>query len=339
MEEDLILKKADLILSNGIKLREGFDLPVKYSISTAGPSVGKRNIIIESGDFSVKVPVVDESDFELIHNKSSLSVCHCNRPFLDDVRLQNARFHAPKQAFFNISQNCKMGCRFCSTTIMGRSDYPTPERIADMIREPVVKGEVKSVSFTGSINRDVQQSVDELTSFIREIHSNYPELPIGVECYVESESQIIQLKESGASEIKINIECATSEIMQIMCPKKDHNLVISMLEKAVSIFGKGKVCSNLIYGLGESDKDLFDVLDMLSSKGVMTNLRAVRMNDSVSEMLKSSFKKIPVNTSERAVSLLRYQEKIFTKYNLDPNTMDTMCFPCGCCDLIPFFLS
>ena len=112
-----------------------------------------------------------------------------------------------------------------------------------------------------------------------------------------------------------------------------------MLEKAVSIFGKGKVCSNLIYGLGESDKDLFDVLDMLSSKGVMTNLRAVRMNDSVSEMLKSSFKKIPVNTSERAVSLLRYQEKIFTKYNLDPNTMDTMCFPCGCCDLIPFFLS
>ena len=37
MEEDLIFKKATLALGGGIKLPEGFEIPVRVSHSTSGP--------------------------------------------------------------------------------------------------------------------------------------------------------------------------------------------------------------------------------------------------------------------------------------------------------------
>ena len=47
------------------------------------------------------------------------------------------------------------------------------------------------------------------------------------------------------------------------------------LQEAVDIFGKNRVFSNVIVGLGESDKTLRQGIDELTEMGVLPVLRAV----------------------------------------------------------------
>lgn len=339
MEKDLIFKKADLILGGGVKLPEEIFLPVKFSKSSAGPEAGKTSLIFEFSNFRVKKSVsYDEGEFSLVLKEKGYSLYKNGILFIDDVKISSADFHAPEQAFFNISQNCIFRCAFCSSPLL-KNDFTqnlTPEKVSEIIEKPIKNGEVKSVSFTGSVQGSVQESVDNFVRFIGKTRENYPEITIGVELYVETEEQILQLKNAGADEIKINIECATAEILENVCPGKDYDNILRMLEHSVKVFGKGKVCSNLIFGLGESDDDIFNVLANAASKGIMINLRALRSSIITENSINDALGNIGKNTPERMILLSEYQKKIFSKYDLNPNTMKTMCFPCRCCDIIPF---
>ena len=71
------------------------------------------------------------------------------------------------------------------------------------------------------------------------------------------------LKDAGANEVKYNLECVDPELFPRVCPGISPQEIVDALEEAVSIFGKNRVFTNIIVGLGESDELLCKSIDEL----------------------------------------------------------------------------
>ena len=81
-----------------------------------------------------------------------------------------------------------------------------------------------------------------------------PNVPIGVEPYISSISQIDSLKAAGATEIKINMETFDADIFKKVCGMLDMDWILECIGHACEVFGRGKVTSNIIIGMGETDE-------------------------------------------------------------------------------------
>jgi biotin synthase-related radical SAM superfamily protein len=174
-----------------------------------------------------------------------------------------------------------------------------------------------------------------MASYVKSIRNEFPDIPIGVEPYVDSEGQIKALKDAGATEMKINLETPRKDIFEKICPELNYSLILDMLRSSVKIFGCGKVTTNLIFGIGETDDDLADCIRMLTSFGCVPGLRGIRMND----MNRDNMVSIGIVcdlSAERMIRLAHMQKNILNEYGLTTLTFRTMCFECGCCDLVPF---
>jgi biotin synthase-related radical SAM superfamily protein len=109
-----------------------------------------------------------------------------------------------------------------------------------------------------------------------------------------------------------------------------------MLESAVGMFGRGRVTSTVIYGMGESDGDLTAIMERLCSMGVIPGMRALRVNKYNREsLIKAIGEPVPVDPGY-VVEIARRQKEMMARYGLDTNTCHTMCLECGCCDIVPF---
>jgi biotin synthase-related radical SAM superfamily protein len=110
------------------------------------------------------------------------------------------------------------------------------------------------------------------------------------------------------------------------------------LKEAVRLFGKGKVTSNVIYGLGESDKSVIKTIEKLAEMGVIPTLREVRINEFNKKKLEEKISyKSPNISVDRILRIAHEHKKILEKYCLTTKTFETMCLKCGCCDIVPFW--
>lgn len=339
MEEDLN-RKAILTLGGGVLLPKGFELPYRISRSTAGPGAGFGSFAFSFNGYRVKKSVSYESgEFEL-HQRDdgSLYLTRHGEPFIDDITIEPVVRHCPEQAFFNLDPRCIFHCAYCNSPLLDMSEdkHLSTEKIMEMLDESVSMYDVKAVSFTSGVVGSVDATVDRFVDVVRAVRGRYPDIPIGVEPYVSTREHILMLKDAGADEIKLNLETPRKDIFEKVCPDLDLNGIWSLLKDAVDIFGKGKVISNIIYGMGETDADLSDVMDSLCSMGVIPGLRALRTNGINSIQLTDAIGVPEPITSERALGLARMQKEIMKKHGLTSLSSHTMCMECGCCDLVPF---
>ncbi len=168
------------------------------------------------------------------------------------------------------------------------------------------------------------------------MRSELPEVDIGVEPYVESREDIQRLHDAGATEIKINIESYDREIFENICPDLDYELILEMLGQAVGIFGKGKVATNIIIGLGESNENVLEGIEHFARLGVVPGLRVLRLNEFNKERINKAIGHDLVNVSqERMLRLAHAHKKILEKHGLSTQSFRTMCHECGCCDIVP----
>ena len=114
-----------------------------------------------------------------------------------------------------------------------------------------------------------------------------------------------------------------------ICPNLNYKIIIKELIKAVSLFGKGHVFTNLIIGLGENDNTIIKCIEYFSKHGVITNLRPI----SYSKYRNSEFMKKP--SKDRLIKLFKIHKNILNKYNLLNIKPLSMCSICGGCDLNP----
>ena len=126
------------------------------------------------------------------------------------------------------------------------------------------------------------------------------------------------------------MECLDPAVFKIVCPGVSLDKIKAALDDAVQHFGRNKVFSNVIIGLGESDKALREGIEELAEIGVMPTLRAVYPHP-----LRKDEIYMVRPSAERLLSLARYTRRVLDKYDLHGDQTETMCYRCTGCDLVP----
>ncbi|MGI6472646.1 MAG: radical SAM protein [Candidatus Methanomethylophilaceae archaeon] len=341
MEKNLIArKKSDLALGGGVRLPEGFVFPYRLSRSTAGPGAGSASAVFAFKGSRVKKSVsYDTGEFELRVEDDGYSLYRDGKLFLDGVTIEPVVYHSPDQAFFNLDQRCIFNCAFCASPRLDKNITKnlTDEKIVNMVRKALDDGmTVDAISLTSGVVGSTEETVNRFVSCTKALRKAFPDIPIGLEPYVSSKEDLVRLKEAGATEIKLNVESPDEEIFRKVCPDMDSGNIMDRLMDAVEIFGKGRVQSNVIYGLGETDETVLEMVEKLSSLGVIPVLRALRTGGVSNGSLKAAVGTPEPITPERAMNLTLKQKEIMLKYGLSSADCLTMCNKCGCCDLVPF---
>jgi molybdenum cofactor biosynthesis enzyme MoaA len=333
-----VFKKAELISEGFLSIDRGLRLPYFLSCSGSGPDAGEYSVAMSFGGHKLKIPVSRDSKgaFSLVSENGRYQILKDSEPFIDNIEILDCGFHAPGQAFFDLNEGCTFDCAFCTVP---RSKERGRTGLSDAIIGKAIEGgnegTVKSISITGGVVSNPRKTIDGMVKTIGRIRKE-SDLPIGVEPYADDRKQIACLYSSGADEIKINIQSFDEKIFNRICPRWDFETTKNMIDTACDLFGKGRVTSNLIFGLGESDDNVLNGVEVLATKGCIVNLRKLRINKANEDELRKALGSVEKVSAERILRLAEDQKKILQDNGLDPRKLKTMCHPCGCCDIVPF---
>jgi biotin synthase-related radical SAM superfamily protein len=340
VEPEVARRKAELLAGGMVKIPKDFRIPFLPSRSTAGPGAGAVGIVFAFGNTRAKKPISRESgEFELVDTNGQLSIIRAGKEFIAEVELVPTLLHAPFQAFVNIDHACIMGCKFCASPRLGHDITKdlTDEKIIAMVRDASKRPGFESVAFTSAVPESPGMTVTRMAGLVKRIREMLPDVPIGVEPYATRPDEVELLRDSGADEIKLNIESFDRDIFEKICPNRDLDAILHAINHSCEVFGPNRVCSNIIFGLGETDETVMEGTKVLANMGAVTTLRALRMNEyNIPELEKCLGLLVPV-TAERMLSLAKEQKKILMSYGLSPLMFKTMCHSCLSCDLVPFW--
>jgi biotin synthase-related radical SAM superfamily protein len=111
---------------------------------------------------------------------------------------------------------------------------------------------------------------------------------------------------------------------------------MEFLGHAVIVFGRGKVTSNIIIGLGETDRNVLEGVHALASMGIVPSIRALKINDTNRPVLEKALGRLDPVTPDRLIHLNQEAKLILFAHGLTTRSYQTMCHECTCCDLVPF---
>ncbi|HIH44283.1 MAG TPA: radical SAM protein, partial [Candidatus Methanoperedenaceae archaeon] len=241
-------------------------------------------------------------------------------------KLEEELIHCPGQAYITISERCIFDCKFCPVPRL-QGKVKSLEEIVALADEASKKGTMKSISLTSGVADSPEKEVMRAVEAVRALQKY--NVPIGVSVYPTKDSSRL-LREAGADEVKYNVETLDHAIYGKVCGRDDLAVILRCLKDAVKLFGKGKVFSNFIIGLGESDETVTEGVEELARMGVIPVLRAAGMHP-------LRFGEIDVErpTAERILRLTKMLQSTLDRYGLDAAGAKTMCLPCTGCDLNP----
>lgn len=334
------MKKAILISGGPIRIAEDFRLPFLPSRSTAGPGAGSVAIVLTFDGARVKKEISRErGEFELVQKGEGYSLLWKGEPFIEEVAIKPTLFHSPEQAFFNVGSACIYDCKFCvSRKLDSRiTKNLDPDRIVSMILEASEREDFRAVALTSAVVDSPSETVLRMAYIIAKVREALdPRIPIGVEPYIGEFEDIDRLKAAGADEIKINIETFDREIFTKVCGKLDFDRILRSIKYAVQVFGVGKVCSNIIVGLGETDDNVVEGVEFLARIGCVATLRPLKINEMnrkpLEQALGHPLEPVP---PERIVRLAEEHRMMLELYHLSTLSFKTMCHACTCCDVVP----
>jgi len=180
---------------------------------------------------------------------------------------------------------CFANCGFCPQAreshsradMLSRVSWPAfpTERVLNGIEKAVKYDEIKRVCIQALNYPEV---FTDLIALIRVIHQKV-NVPISISCQPLNSENIRQLAEAGAERIGIPLDAATEELFDKIKGlsaggpyswKKQFKL----LSDAVNIFGKGKISTHLIVGLGETEKEMVEIIQRCVDMSVLPALFA-----------------------------------------------------------------
>lgn len=333
-------KKAEFLAGGPVRISPDFRLPFLPSRSTAGPGAGSTAVVFEFGGTRAKKPISRvKGDFELVQEDSGLVVMRDGAVFLEEVSLLPTLLHAPYQAFVNIDQACVMDCKFCASPRLDDvlTKNLTDEKILRMIEEASRREGFQSVAFTSAVPKSPAMTVKRMAGLVKAVRKMLPDVPIGVEPYATRPDEVDMLKDAGADEIKLNIESFDRDIFEKVCPKRDYDHILHTVNHAGEVFGRNNVCSNIIFGLGETDDTVLEGVRVLANMGAVATLRSLRRNEYNLHELEKALGPLAPVSPDRMLSLAREERSILTEYGLTTLTFRTMCHTCLACDIVPFW--
>lgn len=332
--------KAELLVGGAVKIPKDFRLPFLPSRSTAGPGAGSTSVVFSFGGTRVKKPISrDEGEFELFGDSKGLSIRRDGKVLIEGVELTPTIFHAPRQAFINIDSACVMDCKFCATPKLndGITKNLTDKKIMEMIADASRRPDFESVSLTSGVSSVPAMTVKRMAGLVSSTRKLLPGVAIGVEPYATRPDEIDLLKEAGADEIKLNMESFDRDIFEKVCPNRDFDIIMHMIIHAAEVFGRNRVSSNIIYGLGETDDNILEGVKVLANTGAVATLRALRTNQYNIAGLERALGSLQPITADRMLYLAKEERRILESHGLTTLGFRTMCHSCLSCDIVPFW--
>ncbi len=295
--------------------------------STSGPGAGGQSIFFRSGDRIVRLSVVEKSELSLKRLENGVEILHGGEKVAQG-ELVEPLLHCPEQAYITVSERCIYDCKFCAVPKLCGRVKPSA-LVGGMIDKAADTGKLRAVSLTSGVEVSPEREAERIAGIVRDLKAKGIGVPIGVSISPFPGVNKI-LKSAGADEVKYNIETLDQDLFGRVCPGISYMGIMDALEEAVAIFGKNRVFSNVIIGLGESDKTLRSGIDELTEVGVLPVLRAVYphpLRIGEIDMIRPS--------SERLLGLACYLRKSLDRNDLQGNLALTGCYKCTGCDLVP----
>ena len=313
--------KARVLETGAVRL-SGEPADEYISRSAAGPSAGSPGSIFftAGGGRRVRAGMDDASPIEVVHRGGGEVDLIIDGEVISG-RLEPPALHCPRQAYITVSGTCIFHCRYCTVPgLPGRRK--TIDEIVRMVKD--VSDRIDAIAITSGVASSIEEEETYILEVVAALRSSG--LPIGVSIYPTPRTPA-RLHALGVAEVKFNLEAATPELFAKMCPGLSWETIREALRSSVSLFGRGRVYSNIIVGLGETDDDLERLMEYLAGSGVIPILRPLTPAASLADRSRPS--------AERLLSLARVHERILREAGLDPRHALTMCAACTGCDLVP----
>ena len=310
--------KARILASGTVRLAGTY--PFHPGQSTAGPGAGSTgSVFFATSHGRIRLAIDDHSLLKLTADADGSA--HLTGPNIDvEGHIEDAVYHCPRQAFITLSEGCIFSCRYCAVPSLPKH-IKSVEEVTSMIEQ--VAGNIDAISLTSGVIGSVEE--DELRAIaVVDAVAGF-DIPVGVSIYpIPGTPQ--RLKDAGACEVKFNIETATEALFQNMCPDLDYEGTWAILEDSVSVFGRNRVFSNVILGLGETDTEMEACIHRLTEIGVIPVIRPLSPSPNLPGL--------PRPTSEHILRITKFAREELKKAGLDPTQAQTMCTLCGGCDLV-----
>jgi biotin synthase-related radical SAM superfamily protein len=180
---------------------------------------------------------------------------------------------------------CVANCGFCpqARKSYGRADmlsrvswpvFPT-ESVLDGVEKAVRAGKMRRVCLQALNYPEVFK---HLTSLVKAVHRK-ADVPISVSCQPLNGDNIGFLAEAGVERIGIPLDAATEQLFDKVKGSSAGGPYswaeqFELLGWAVRIFGRGRVSTHLIVGLGETEREMVKLVQRCADMGVLPALFA-----------------------------------------------------------------
>jgi radical SAM protein (TIGR04043 family) len=192
-----------------------------------------------------------------------------------------ARLHGTSVLATTVIQRCvrysqSQRCRFCTIeeslhagdTIAVKS----PEQLAEVATAAVHLDGVTHLVMTTGTTHGRDRGAAHLVKCLRAVKGAVPHLPVQVQCEPPADLAVIsELKAAGATTIGIHVESMNDAVRRAWMPGKS---TVPLSEyraawtEAVRVFGRNRVSTYLLIGLGEAADELVDAARELIDMGV-----------------------------------------------------------------------
>ncbi len=295
--------------------------------STSGPGAGGQSIFFSSGGRIVRLSIAGESELNLKRLEGGVEILEGDEVVARGELVQPL-LHCPEQAYITVSERCIYDCKFCAVPKLCGRVKPASQ-VKEMIDKAAATGKLSAISLTSGVEVSPEHEAERIAGIVRDLRAKGYRVPIGVSVTPFPGVNGI-LKRAGADEVKYNIESLDQDLFRGVCPGISYDDIMDALKEAVSIFGKNRVFSNIIVGLGESDKTMRSGVNELTEMGVGPILRAVYPHP-----LRIGEIDMARPSSERLLGLARHLRMAMDRNNLQGDLALTGCYRCTGCDLVP----
>ena len=221
----------------------------------------------------------------------------------------------PTTAYFMTyrSGKCIANCGFCpqakgsrsNTELLSRVSWPifSTSKVLEALAESAIKNKIKRVCIQALNYPDVFNHLEALVQEIKEQNA----IPVSISCQPQTKTNIKRLAQAGVDRLGIALDAATESVFNRIKGKDTGSTYtwenqFLQLEEALEIFGKGKVSTHVIVGLGETEKQTVEILQTCKNIGVLSALFAFTPVRGTSLESKSP----PNIESYRRIQLARY---------------------------------
>ena len=186
---------------------------------------------------------------------------------------------SPTTAYLMLGGRCAMNCAFCaqahdsqaSDLLLSRVTWPEYS-LGDVLAGLITaaqRGDIRRVCIQVTVSKE---SYHQTLDAVRAIKQSVPELPIDVAVLPQDMAQVDELLQAGVDHVGIGLDAASRSVFERVKGGR-WKKALSLVEET-AIRHPGRVAVHLIVGLGETEREVVEMIQHWYDRGVTVGLFA-----------------------------------------------------------------